>query len=175
MGARKLFNKGVDLETAGKMNEAAAAYRKVIASDKTFTPAYINLGNLYINHWGKPWQAVALYRRAVENSPDNPKAHNNLGVAYIALKQFDSAESELLKAADLDAEFVDPLYNLACLIARKGDAKTALSWLKKAHALGGAEIVRWAMNDQDLKGLNTFQPYQEFLKEIKSTQESLGK
>jgi len=172
---RELFNKGVDLEKAGKPQEAAALYQKLIALDKSFTQAYINLGNLYLNQLGKPRQAISLYRRALESSPDNPKAHNNLGVACMALKKFSSAEKELLKAAVLDAGFADPLYNLACLFAQKGDAATALFWLKKAHALGGAEIVQWATKDKDLMMLHEFRAYQDFIARIQSTQESLGK
>lgn len=163
IGARELFNKGVDLEKNGKPQEAAEAYRQVIAADKNFTPAYINMGNLYLNQWGKPWQAISLYRRAMENSPENPKLHNNMGVAYMALQELSKAEEEFLKAADLDAKFVDPLYNLACLFARKGDAATSLSWLQKAHASGGEEILQWAAEDQDLKDLHKFQGYQDFL------------
>ncbi|MBW2146177.1 MAG: tetratricopeptide repeat protein [Deltaproteobacteria bacterium] len=175
LASRELFNQGVDLEKAGKPQEAIAAYRKAIAADKNFSRAYINLGNLYLNRRKNPRQAIFMYRRALENSPGNPKAHNNMGVAFMALEQFDKAEAELLKAVKLDTKFVDPLYNLSCLFARKRDAATALSWLKKAHTLGGDEIIRWAMKDQDLENLRKFPAYRNFLKTTQSTRENLGK
>ncbi len=175
LGPRELFNKGVDLEKAGKLQLAIAAYRKAIASDKKFARAYINLGNLYLNHRKKPRQAIFMYRQALENSPENPKAHNNLGVAYLALEQFDRAETEFLKAAKLDKGFVEPVYNLACLFAQKGDEATAFSWLKKAHAINGEEIIRWSMKDPDLENLHKFPAYQDFLKTIKAARENTGR
>ena len=152
------------MEKAGNPKEAAAVYQNAISLDDTFIPAYINLGAVYLNHLNKPREALDIYHRALDKAPENPKIHNNFGVTFMALRDYERAEQELIRASELDPKFLDPLYNLACLFSQKGETATALSWLKKAHALGGEEIIHWASKDQDLVGLHKLQEYQEFLR-----------
>jgi len=77
--AQALFNRGVDLESLGKREEAVAAYREAIRIEPELAEAHYNLGNA-LDDQGKLEQAVAEYRTAIRIKPDLMEAHYNLGL-----------------------------------------------------------------------------------------------
>jgi Tfp pilus assembly protein PilF len=79
--------------------------------------------------------SVALWRRAVYYSPHSRSTHYNLGLAYLGLKQYDSALTELLEAKRLDPEEAAVYNNLALAQAGLGDMDGAIANLKVALAL----------------------------------------
>ena len=65
------------LNERGKLNEAEASYRQVIALKPDYAEAYNNLGTT-LKELGRLDEAEASYRHAIELKPDYAKAHDNL-------------------------------------------------------------------------------------------------
>ena len=66
-------------------------------------------------------------RNAVELAPTFYEAHNQLGIAYRAAGRLDDAESEFLKAHELNSSNVDPLLNLTALYLDENEPDRAVS------------------------------------------------
>ncbi len=62
----------------GKVDEAEASYRKLIALKTDYAGAHNNLGNI-LQGLGRLDEAEASYRKAIALKPDYAGAHNNLG------------------------------------------------------------------------------------------------
>ena len=79
--------------------------------------------------------SVALWQRAVYYSPNSWSTHYNLGLAYLGLKQYELAQTELLEAKRLDSNRGNVYNNLALAQAGMGHADEAITNLKAALAL----------------------------------------
>ena len=73
-------NLGVAYRALGKLDEAAACWRRALELNPDYVDALNNLGNV-LREQGQLDQAVACYRRALELNPDNPTTYYNLGTA----------------------------------------------------------------------------------------------
>src|SRR4051812_460877 len=67
------------LAALGRANEADAAYRRVLASDRDAIEARMGLGRLALNT--DPQAAETLFLEVLARDPRNAKALNNLGIA----------------------------------------------------------------------------------------------
>jgi Flp pilus assembly protein TadD len=81
--------------------------------------------------WHDP---VALWQRAVDYSPNSWSTHYNLGLAYLGLKQYETARAELLEAKRLKPGHAVVLNNLALAQAGLADKDEAISSLRAALA-----------------------------------------
>ncbi|MGH9931372.1 MAG: tetratricopeptide repeat protein [Pyrinomonadaceae bacterium] len=79
--------------------------------------------------------AVALWQRATYYSPNSWSTHYNLGLAYLSLKQYEPAQTELTEAKRLDANRANVYNNLALAQAGLGHSDEAIANLKAALAL----------------------------------------
>jgi Flp pilus assembly protein TadD len=79
--------------------------------------------------------AVALWQRAVYYSPNSWSTHYNLGLAYLNLKQNESARAELLEARSLNQSEPTVLNNLALAQNALADKDGAIATEKEALAL----------------------------------------
>lgn len=79
--------------------------------------------------------SVALWQRAVNHSANSWSTHYNLGLAYLVLKQHETARTELLEARRLNPKHTNVHNNLALAQAGLGDADGAIANLKAALAL----------------------------------------
>ncbi len=93
-------------------DEAAKAFKKVIALDKNYGEAHYNLG-VVLQKLKRLNEAEASYTRAISINPEDPKAHNNLGNTLQELGKLDEAEEELGRAITLKPNYADALHNLA--------------------------------------------------------------
>lgn len=121
-------NLGLSLQGLGRNEEALAAFRNAIAwqSDapqKDPWP-YIDLGSFLLetNH---PDQAIPILLQALELVPDSPKAHAQLGKAYLAMKDFPHAQTELEQAVKLEPESARAHYVLGQLYQKQRQAEKA--------------------------------------------------
>ena len=74
----------VELERAGRLDEAAERYTQVLESRPESLRAWVNLGNVEAGR-GRPQDAERAYRRALSVAPDDPDALNNL--AWLLLQE----------------------------------------------------------------------------------------
>jgi eukaryotic-like serine/threonine-protein kinase len=72
------LNLGGALFNRGRVEEAAAAFRKALALRPGYAMAHHNLG-LALSNQGRLGEAAAAFRRAIELKPDHAEAHCQLG------------------------------------------------------------------------------------------------
>jgi len=88
---------------AGRLAEAEAAYREVLAEEPDhpdIVAAWNNLGNL-LKVSGRLAEAVEAYRRALASRPEMIEARHNLGVALAGMSRWDEAVVEYQRALEL--------------------------------------------------------------------------
>jgi len=132
---------------AGRLPEAEAAYREMLAVDPENIDALHFLG--VISHQrGEHGRAAELISRALSRNPSNAPAHNNLGNALGAQGKRNEAVVAYLNALALDPDYVDALVNLGAALRAQGRPDRALACYRRALALApDAAAVRAGLQD----------------------------
>ncbi|HEX4960191.1 MAG TPA: tetratricopeptide repeat protein, partial [Thermoanaerobaculia bacterium] len=120
----------VALFQAGRLQEAAALERQVIAADPGNARAHERLGLIAMRQ--QQWsQARAEFQAAVKANPRLPVAWNDLGVVLYELKQPDAALAAWQKAIDIQPNLWDTLWNLGTKAAENGHREQARAALQR--------------------------------------------
>lgn len=108
----------------GKLEEAAAAYRKALEIDPYLAAALINLANI---HYARDElaEAQALYERAIGLEPAFFEAHFNLGNIYHDLGRYQEAQIAYRDALALNADYADAHFYLAVTCEKLGQSQEA--------------------------------------------------
>jgi tetratricopeptide (TPR) repeat protein len=124
--AAKYFVEGSRLDDGdpGRLEDAAAAYRKALVIDPDLVPAIVNLANI---HYARDEliEAQALYERAIGLDPDCFEAHFNLGNIHHDLGRFDVALACYREAVKLNAGYADAHFYLAVTLEKTGHSAAA--------------------------------------------------
>lgn len=124
----------IDLRSRGRSKEeelfdqairkAVEHYETAISLDPAYAPSKNNLACALIL-LGEPYAAVGVLRRVLEDAPERTDTLNNLGVAYFYTDDPGKARETLEKTAGIDPSYDAPVYNLARLAEKEGDAARA--------------------------------------------------
>lgn len=87
------------LEEAGRIREAEAALREVLARDPADANALNALGYLFADRGERLDEAVDLVQRALKIEPGNPSYLDSLGWAFFKQGRLDQADAPLTEAA----------------------------------------------------------------------------
>ncbi len=120
---------------AGDGAKAESEYRAALRLSAHFTPAAVNLADLY-RQQGRDDDGVAVLRQAIETSPDDGGLHHALGLALVRLKEPDEAVAELGRAAVLEPGRARYAYVYAVgleSIGKRGEAIAVLEKSLKRH------------------------------------------
>jgi tetratricopeptide (TPR) repeat protein len=123
--AATFFQKGCELEQAGRLAEAAQAYRLALVFGGPHAGVCFNLGNVLYAR-GKKDEALELYRRAVECDPKLAAGWLNLGTVLTERHRFEDAVAAFRKVLALDPLHADAHYNLADTLDQLGREQEAL-------------------------------------------------
>lgn len=129
-----LYETALDLELAGRFEEARETYDAVLRRDPQFAGARINLGRL-LHATGALSEAEAHYRAALEQNPENALAAFNLGVALEDQRKASEAADAYRAALAIDERYADAHYNLSRLLEAQGDVQSALRHLSRFRRL----------------------------------------
>ena len=127
------------LETAlahhrqGRLHEAEALYRQVLASEPNQADALHLLG-LVAHQTGHSEQAIELIGRAIAARGNVAEFHNNLGEAYRTLGRFDEAIAAYEQAIRLAPAFAEAHNNLGTAYQSEGRTDDALASFERAIA-----------------------------------------
>jgi tetratricopeptide (TPR) repeat protein len=132
--AEGLYQAALDLELAGRGDEARDAYEAALKRDPELVSARINLGRL-MHAANRVTEAEALYRAALAQNPLSALAAFNLGVALEDQGAEDAAIEAYEKALAIEANYADAHFNLSRLLEAKGDARGALRHLNTFRRL----------------------------------------
>jgi tetratricopeptide (TPR) repeat protein len=124
--AETRFDRALALEDAGRLDEAAEAYRQVIALQPTDPALHFNLGNVLFA-LGQLGEAAESYGEALRYDPHYGEAWNNLGNTYVELEAWQPAIDAFRSALRLVPGYPDAEYNLSAALGQIG-------WLREVSA-----------------------------------------
>ncbi len=104
---------------AGRLAEATAAYRRLLAIRPDLAEAHNNLG-LVLWRQAERAQAVASFLRALALRPDLADAHNNLGNALLAEGRLDEAAARYQQVIALRPGQAEAYNSLGNILRRQG-------------------------------------------------------
>lgn len=119
---------------AGRLSQAAALYRKILARDPRCADALHLLG-VVAHQTGQSADAVKLIRQAAAITPENPAIHSNLGEAYRHLRMLNEAVACFDTALALQPSYPTALNNLGNALHALGRQREALDSYQRAIAL----------------------------------------
>jgi tetratricopeptide (TPR) repeat protein len=133
---QRLGRTAVELERAGRLEEAAAAYERLLARWPDLPDTWFNLAVLQ-RRLRQFDAALDSYRQALDRGVQQPEeAHLNRGVIYADfLRREADAAIELEAALRLNPRYVPALLNLANLREDLGDAEAAAALYERALAI----------------------------------------
>jgi tetratricopeptide (TPR) repeat protein len=128
------FAQAVTHHRTGALNEAQAAYRRVLALRPDHPDAHYNLG---LVHYAKGAldRAVDSYHNALVARPDYVDAHVNLGIACKDLGRLDEAEAACRRSVSLDPTSLRGLDSLGSVLIEQGKLDEAAFVLREAIAI----------------------------------------
>ncbi len=138
-----------------KTDEAAAAFRKVLAIDPDHAEALRGLGDLALIR-GDLEAAAKDYGRVLELDPGDVGALSKLGVVRVRTGRSDEAIALFRKAVDGDPKNAEALLYLAGALASSGRPAEAVPFFERALAAGprttmalnGLGLTRLALGDR---------------------------
>jgi Flp pilus assembly protein TadD len=122
---------GFALHKAGRLKEAAAAYREVLTEDPT-NPEGLHLMGAMAVQIGRHEVALDLLLRAIRARPRFAKAHNDLGIVFDRLNRLDEAAAAFSSAIDCDPAFAEAHYNLGTIYKRQDRLRETIDCFARA-------------------------------------------
>jgi tetratricopeptide (TPR) repeat protein len=122
-------NLGIELQAAGRLDEAAAQYQQAVADAPEYKEALNNLGAI-LEYKGNKVEAIALHRRAVAADPNYANARFNLGHELFETGQTDEALVELTEALHQEPNSARGHAYMGALLIGKGDFEAARKHLE---------------------------------------------
>lgn len=119
---------------AGRMDEAQALYRSVLATNPGDHVAAHLLGASYVQQ-GKLQDGIALLERALALKPDYADAHYNYGCALQALGRLDEASARYVAALAIDPGHAAAHLNLGNTLQALGRHAEAIAHYQEVLAL----------------------------------------
>jgi predicted O-linked N-acetylglucosamine transferase (SPINDLY family) len=125
---------------AGRLEEADAGYREILAADPRHFDA-LHLSGVLALQAGRSVEAAAAIEAALAVDAKSAQAHNNLGEAYRRLGRLEDAAARFREAVARAPDFADAHFNLAIALRRLGRLEEALEAFRRALAANPAMAV----------------------------------
>jgi tetratricopeptide (TPR) repeat protein len=125
---------GIEHHRSGRLGEAEAIYRRVLALEPHNADA-IQLLGVIAHQSGRPEEAIKMIGEAIALNRNAPGYRINIGEAYRALGRLDEAEAAQKEALALDPRSAEALNNLGLVQFDKGNRNAAIECYRRALAL----------------------------------------
>ncbi|BBK44294.1 hypothetical protein STVA_43140 [Allostella vacuolata] len=122
-----LLAAGIDLQRAGRAEEAIEAYGRAISARPDLVEAYHNLG-VALRGSGRTAASVACFRRSLRLRPGHAATLSNLGNALRSMGEVDDAVELLRQAAAGEPASPEIAYNLALALRDAGALAEAIRY-----------------------------------------------
>lgn len=121
----KIYRQATEHRIAGRIAEAAEAYRRALALNDRHEDALYYLGNASMQ-LGRFEAAENAWQRLIHINPASARAHLQLGNLYMCVAQekffdLEAAEAEFRRAFELNKEETGPLLRLGQIALLRGD------------------------------------------------------
>ncbi len=124
--AFKHYNRGVELQQAGFLNQAIGEYKAAIDADARLEEAWSNLGGVYAAQRSYP-KAMEAFEKALSMKPDRPTTLNGYGTVLYARGKISEAKEKWKQAVNIEPGFGSAYYNMANALEGEKDTAGALS------------------------------------------------
>ena len=114
------FQRGNELYSQGKLDEAIAAYRECVALQPEFPNARFNLG-VALGDAGEYPEAVECLEKVVEAEPERAEAHNSLGFVFARMREIKKAIAAYDRAIELEPKYAQAHMNRGMCLLQIGD------------------------------------------------------
>src|SRR5881296_968244 len=143
MGSARAMRAGAALQREHRIDEAIAYYRRAIATQPDYAPAYNNLGTA-LREQKRIDEAVASYQQALQLQPEFATAHFNLANVLIEQGNPAAALDHFERALRMEPPSADVHSNLGIALALSGRVDEALHEFRQAIDLdsGSAKAYR---------------------------------
>ncbi len=165
MNAAEALARARDLERAGRLGDAEAAYRAILARRPGDSDALHLLGVL-VHRRGQTGEAITLLEKASKRAPRDARILNNLGQLLKAVGRLDDAEKRFRRAVAFQVGFADGHNNLGTTLSARGRDDEAIQCFQRAleaepgHALAtynlAALLLKREIYDEAISLLDRF-------------------
>ena len=131
MSTRELFATALQHHRAGRLLQAEALYRQILATE-TEHPDSLHMLGVIAQQSGQPQLAIELIRRAISHNGAVPAFHNNLGNAYVATEKWLEAETCFRRALEWKPDYAEAYYNLGAALRAQGRLDEAVAAYQQA-------------------------------------------
>jgi tetratricopeptide (TPR) repeat protein len=125
------FKKGVDLQAAGKLDEAVAAYTAILAKHPDVPEVYQNLGSVYLQKKDYP-AAETAFQKGLELRPDSTEIATLLARAYAESGQSDKAIEIMEKSAGANPADAKAQFNRGIFLLNANKNEEAIAAFEAA-------------------------------------------
>ena len=130
----QVFQNAIQHHRAGRLADAEALYRQILAAQPTHAEALHHLG-VIAQQIGRHDLAVEWIRQAIVLSPNNPFAHYNLAEAYRTTSRLDEAKAAFHHALRHKPNYPEAWLNLGVSLATQGRLDEAIAAYRRALEL----------------------------------------
>jgi tetratricopeptide (TPR) repeat protein len=130
---------GVLYEKLDQPQSADVAYRKVIELRPDYSPAFVSLGNMYIDY-GFANVAMAVLDTGTKINDKDARMWNGLGRAQLSLQKPAEAIDAFQKAKAIDPDMVDVLFGLGMAYAANRQRAEAVENLQAFITKAGGDV-----------------------------------
>ena len=116
----------------GRIDEAEKAYRKAIALQKQFMPAYVNLAQL-LSQQKDDASAINVLQLGLQEVGENASLYHALGLALVRQKKMPEALGKLSRAVELDPGIARYSYVYAIALQSLGQIEKAIEILESSY------------------------------------------
>lgn len=127
------IQRALDFHNAGRLAEAEAAYRAILANRPNEADVLHLLG-VVCSQQGRKDEAVQHIKRAISLQPGAAEFHNNLAMVYLERGRFDQAAAAAQSALALRNDYVVAMNILANALRKLGRFSESIGWFERSLA-----------------------------------------
>ena len=125
---------GVDHLQAGRLAQAEAVFRPLLAEDQA-NPIVLGLMGCIAHQAGKHQQALEYFNKALQRNPNDPYLRFNLGIALVEQGRLEEALAHFRKAIVLNPNYAMAHNSLGRVLQHLGKIEEAVESYRRAIAL----------------------------------------
>jgi tetratricopeptide (TPR) repeat protein len=154
----------IDMHRAGRMAEAEAQYRQMLAQNPRHADVLHMLG-LLLHQTGRSEEGKGMIQQAIAILPTNPLAYSNLAEISRQQGRPDEAERLCRQALAMQPNLGPAHVNLAMALQQQGRSQEALPHALRAIEIAPREFNGYAITGMCLAELQRFQDAVRYLEE----------
>lgn len=128
------YNNGIRLISKGKYDKAKLILQNILDEEKSFFPAWLNLGLIY-SKLGELNKALECYNYAISFNQDYDIAYFNRGILYEKLGEFQQAINDYQSTVDVNPLFHKARASIYLLLLQMDETEKAKNILKEMTKL----------------------------------------